>query len=513
MRAAAGLLGYLSIGPLPERVAEATRRAPWRGAVTTSFVGGGGEICALGSARAARIGHVAVALHGRIDNLEAVSRALGLIGEPDPCAVFATTYTRYGDECAAHLLGDYAGLLLDEQRGILLAVRDWIGTRPLFWGCRGATVAFASEVKQVLALLDQRYELNEAALTAYEQLVAQPLDTTFATGVHAVLPNGHAVARSGQPVTVSRRRVRFEPVDCSLAEAASLVRDRLVTAVSRRTADAHWLGSMLSGGMDSTSVVASASLLARRGVGPPVRVAFTTSYPDVPESDETAYAQAVAEFWSIPWTPVVIRPAEFLHWPEEGFVYHDGPTFPAFRVFASLATAAAEAGVDVLLTGDAGEWREALRWARYKGRRRSPMGVGRQAARTLVRRLRGARAEAYFEAGPAHHSVRWSLEAQEREAARRGIRIEFPFCDIELASLLAGLSPKLRSSPSSTKIVTREAMIGLLPDVVRTRQTWTTLDPVLKAAIGQEEDGQILALVLAQRFAHSWRQRVDTDRR
>jgi len=157
-----------------------------------------------------------------------------------------------------------------------------------------------------------------------------------------------------------------------------------------------------------------------------------------------------------------------------------------------------------------GAWREAARWARHDARQRPPAAVGKAAVRALARRLlRGARAEAYYEAGAAHYFLRTSLEAQEREAARQGVRVEFPFCDLELASLLAGLPPQLRSSPGLTKLVTREAMVGLLPEAVRTRTTWTTLDPVLWAALGEEDRDRIVVEVLARRFAAGWRRRGD----
>ena len=527
MSGTGGLLGYLAPTPMPDRIAEAGRRAPWRGAVSASVLGPMGEVRALGAARAGRDGHVAVVLHGRIDNLDSLARDAGIADRAaDPCAVLASVYLRHGDEFAGRVLGDYAALVLDERRGALLAVRDWIGTRPLFWGSHRGGVAFGSEVKQVLALLGRDYALNEAALAAYENLEDQPLDVTFADGILAVLPNGQALAAPGRPVRSWRRGLRFDPLDLSPDEAAARMRERLSVAVGRRTRDARFLGAMVSGGMDSTSIVASAASLAGRGQGPPLRLALTTAYPDAPDSDETAYGREVAQFWSIPWAPVVIRAAEFLTWPDEGFVHHDGPTFPAFRVFSRLATAAADAGVDVLLTGDGGdfwlrqegreldlcllrgEWCEAARWARHDARQRSPAAVGKAIARTLARRfLKGARAEAVYEAGVAHASARLSLEAQEREAARHGVRVEFPFCDLELASLLVGLSPKRRSSPGLTKVVSREAMVGLLPEAIRTRRTWTTLDPVLLAALGADgrDPDLVLARVLVRRFADHWR--------
>jgi asparagine synthetase B (glutamine-hydrolysing) len=526
MSAAAGLLGYLSIGLAPERVAEAARRAPWRGPISATLSGPTGEIHALGQATAVRRGAVSAALHGRIDNLAELAGRLQ-IEDPEerPCAVLIAAYQRFGDDFADHLLGDFAALVLDDRRGALLGIRDWVGTRPLFWGRCGEVIVFASEVKQILALLDKPFESDESTLAAYAALTTPALEATFAKGVSAIPPNGQVLARPEQGAQAWRRNLRFQPTALSLGEAAPLARERLAVAVRRRTAAATHLGSMLSGGMDSTSVVATAALLAEQGASPPLRLTLTTSYPEVPASDETVYARQVASRWSIPWQPVVIHPRDFLTWPEEGFAAHDGPTFPAFRVFASLAAAAAAEGVDVLLTGEAGDnwlrqhgrelefsllrwdWHGVVRWGLHTARHQSPGALARTVARTLVRRVRqGDRVEAYYEDGAAHYNLRTSLETQEREAMRRGVRIEFPFCDREFVALLASLPPSVRSMPWATKRVMREAMSQHLPQEVLARSDWTTLDPVLLAALGEPSGDDVVLPRLTQRFADTWRQ-------
>jgi asparagine synthetase B (glutamine-hydrolysing) len=529
----AGLLGYLAPGLPGERVAEAARRAPWRGNISTTLAGPAGALHALGKADAARHGHVAVVLHGRLDNLTRLREEMGLDVAAHPCAVTAEAYLRHGDDFAGRLIGDFALLLLDERRGALLAARDWVGTRPLFWGEKDGEVAWGSEVKQVLALLGQPSRPDERTLAAYERMAAPALTATFAAGISAVPPSGQVLAEAGRPVRVWRRAVRFAPVELSLAEAAAAVRVGLEVAVSRRAAGAACLGALISGGMDSTTVAATAAALGTRGEGPRLAAGFTTAYPDVPEIDETAYARAVAERWGVAWTPVTIRPADLLAWPDRGFAAHDGPTFPGFGMYDTLMEAARAAGVDVLLTGNVGDywvrqdgreleqailrgdWRAALTWGLH-GARSSPARTARRSLRAAAKRLlRRERAEAYYEDRAADYWLRASLESQEREGMRHGLQVEHPFCDFELATLLAGLPPRVRSSPRTPlKLVIREATRDLLPELVRTRADNPVSTPFFVAALGDRaRDGTALgnANVLteaAARYVAAWHDQI-----
>src|SRR4051812_21232355 len=136
----AGLLGFLG-GPLPPgQMDAALESAPWRGVPSMVIDRPIGTISALGTARAGIYGHVATAVHGRIDNLGAIGRDLQTDPD-DPCAVVAAAYGCYGDEFARRLIGDFAILVLDTERHVLVGTRDWIGARPLFWGKHNGVIA------------------------------------------------------------------------------------------------------------------------------------------------------------------------------------------------------------------------------------------------------------------------------------------------------------------------------------------------------------------------------------
>jgi asparagine synthase (glutamine-hydrolysing) len=511
-----GLYGLLApAGIDQERLRDAGRRAPWRGGPTT-LAGRLGAVVGLGAAAAARHEHLAVVLHGRIDNAEAMAAEFGCPPD-DPTLLIAQAYLRLGDGFARHLVGDFAILVLDDRRGTLLGVRDWIGARPLFWGERDGVVAFASEVKQVLALLDRPFRLHEATAEAFAAMERPASDATFADGVLAVLPSGQVLAEPGVPPQPTRRPVRFEPLDLTLPEAAALVRQKLEVAVSRRTAGAQKLGAFCSGGMDSTALVGIAASLAQRGAGPPVAAAITATYPTAPETDEGEYAREVAKFWGIKWISVSMDPRYVLSDQDTVFAVHDGPTFPG-NIKYHLMNAARRAEIDVALSGEMadwwldqpgyrilltvlrGEWIALFLWLRREGRA-TPTLTLKRLGRALDGRLFGQwRAELFFERQVDDFWLRFVAELEEREAATRGIRVELPFGDFDLVSVLAGLPQSLRSLPGRTKIATREALQGLLPASVLTRQDVSFTDQFLSQGVAEIRSGQTILTEIAGRY-------------
>jgi asparagine synthase (glutamine-hydrolysing) len=523
MTYAAGLVGYLNSTPLPHRVEAASERAPWRGPVSGSEQGRVGEIAALGESQITRFGQIAIACHGRIDNVGDLAGEFDVDAKTSG-AVIAALYRQEGERFAQRLVGDFAILIMDDARGILVGARDWIGARPLYWGKHRGVVAFGSEVKQVLALLDRPLNSNFDALSRYERMDDLLLDETFDREIKAVMPNGHVVADL-ETVSPRQQRVVFSPVHLTFPEATQAIRERLEIAIQRRTTNAVRLGALISGGMDSTTVVATAASLASRGQGPTIAAGLTTSYPETPVSDESRFAKAVAERWSIPWTAVATPSATIFSHLDQLFTLHDGPVYPGYATFAHLMSQVAVAGVDVLLTGEGGDfwldpagreislallrrdWPAFFSWS-YALARRAPKWTAKELLRTAARAAKRERAESYFEQATANYWWRTTLENEEREGMRRGIRVEFPFCDRDVAALLVGIKQSVRATPSQSKRITREAMRGLLPDLVRCRRDSTYGDPVLRAALGDTDDTTSLVVATARRYAESWRNQL-----
>ena len=200
-------------------------------------------------------------------------------------------YEEEGVDFVRRLEGMFAFALWDGPREQLVLARDRLGKKPLLWTrLPNGTVAFASELQALLRLESLPRELDLAAIDAYLALGYVPAPRTIVRGIHK-LPPGHVLV-------VEAGRERLERYWCAEAhpepgvsddEWLERVRDTVAAAVRQRLAADVPLGVLLSGGIDSSIVVA----LTARESSEPVRT-YSVGFPDA-RYDERTYARAVAE--------------------------------------------------------------------------------------------------------------------------------------------------------------------------------------------------------------------------
>jgi asparagine synthase (glutamine-hydrolysing) len=194
-------------------------------------------------------------------DLQAVLRTPA--GEPASDAqLILAAYERWGEGCLDHLSGDFAFAVADARRGGVLIARDQIGVRPLHIHERRGVVAFATTALSMCALEGVGHDLDRVRVAEW---LALDLDTerTFVSGV-SVLPASH----SAWIDTAGVRRRRYWTLDPDRivergspeAYAADL-REQFDSAVERRLPAGLTPGVLLSGGLDSTSVAATAARL------------------------------------------------------------------------------------------------------------------------------------------------------------------------------------------------------------------------------------------------------------
>ncbi len=298
-------------------------------------------------------------------------------------------YEEHGLGFVEHLHGMFALALWDGPRERLVLARDRLGKKPLVWTrLPDGTLAFASELKALLRLPEVAREPDLAALDAYLALGYVPGSATGILGIRRLLP-GHVLVAEGGSERIERWW-RPEPAAPSATEAEWLerVRETVGAAVRRRLAADVPLGALLSGGIDSSIVVA---LMAQAG-SEPVRT-FTVGFADA-GYDERAFARAVAERFGHDGTRRSCSsrtPRELLPRLAEAF---DEPLGDEAALPLFLVCEAARSHVTVALTGDGGD----ESFAGYE--RYAAMQLAGRAARlpagTLargVRALPGARGE------------------------------------------------------------------------------------------------------------------------
>jgi asparagine synthase (glutamine-hydrolysing) len=304
----------------------------------------------------------------------------------------------------------FAIALWDARRERLVLTRDRLGKKPLLWTkLDDGTLAFASELKALLRLTGLRRELDLAALDAYLALQYVPGAQTALRGIEKVPPGSFLVAENGS-VEVSRYWAP-DPEHADQSEETWLhrVRETVAAAVRRRLVADVPLGALLSGGIDSSVVVA---LMAQASVEP-VRT-FTVGFGDA-RYDERDYARAVAARYGTVHEEVVLEPDVVDVLPRLAQTY-DEPLGDEAALPTFLVCEVASRHVTVALVGDGGDESFAgyERYAAVGLGDRVPAALAGPAARAL-RLLPSARREPR---SPLYRAARF-LEAAATPAAKR----------------------------------------------------------------------------------------------
>ena len=204
-------------------------------------------------------------------------------------------YEEEGAECLRRIEGDFAIALWDARRRELLLARDRIGVKPLYYAVLPGTILFASEIKSILAHPRMSRGIDRAALYHYLTFVAAPAPRTLFQGIRKLPPATRLlVDRRGD----IRTEIYWDPLAAPVDEAARAgdleacagrIRDLLGESIEKRMMSDVPFGVFLSGGLDSSAIVALMSRLMDR----PVRT-FSVGFRDHPSYNEFDHARRVA---------------------------------------------------------------------------------------------------------------------------------------------------------------------------------------------------------------------------
>ena len=213
-------------------------------------------------------------------------------------------YEEMGADCVQKLRGMFAFALWDERRQSLLIARDRLGKKPLHYALHNGKLYFASEIKSILTVAPELAEVNRAALMQYMYLGYVPDPATAFSKIHK-LPPGHLlefqhgelrvrkywdVPQYGTHAPMSEEEC-LEEMEARLAEATRI---RLISDVP--------LGALLSGGTDSSTIVA---LMARASSRPVKTFAIGFRQADF---DESQYARLVAQKFATEHHELILEP-------------------------------------------------------------------------------------------------------------------------------------------------------------------------------------------------------------
>ena len=295
--------------------------------------------------------------NGEIYNYRELSQELAAQGHrlrtASDCETLLHLYEQHGDDFLARVNGMFAFALWDARRRRLLIGRDRLGIKPLYVWNDGKRLVFASEAKAILAVPGIPTELDRDALASYLTLGYVPAPQSIFRGIRKLPPATLLVVENGQ---ARERRYWQLPsqVDDSVDEATWIaqVRHRLEEAVRLQMVSDVPIGAFLSGGIDSSAVVAFMSKHSDR----PVKTYAIGFDGGDAESfyNELPYARQIAERFRTDHHEILVRPDIVSLLPR--LLWHlDEPIADSAFVTTYLVSEFARRDVTVILSGVGGD--------------------------------------------------------------------------------------------------------------------------------------------------------------
>jgi asparagine synthase (glutamine-hydrolysing) len=266
--------------------------------------------------------------------------------------VILAAYDKWGVHAVDHFVGMFAFALWDEPRRRLWLVRDRLGKKPLYYSQSDGTLRFASELKAVVADREVPRRVDPAAVRMYLRYGYVPSPYTIYASVRK-LPPAHYLLLEGGQFTTHRY---WDPLEYALADktraddaAEAELESRLSTAVRQRLLADVPLGAFLSGGVDSSLVVA----LMQEQSATPVRT-FTIRF-DNPAFNEADHAAAVARHLGTEHHEQTCDERQMLAVVDRLPEMFDEPFADSSAVPTYLVSRVARERVTVALSGDGGD--------------------------------------------------------------------------------------------------------------------------------------------------------------
>jgi asparagine synthase (glutamine-hydrolysing) len=469
-----------------------------------------------------KLGSLHLVFNGEIYNYRELREELRTLGhqfvtEGDG-EVLLHAWQRWGEDALPRLNGMFAFAVFDERTASLTLACDPFGEKPLFWADSGERLMFASDVRALLSVEPSLAAPRQSALGPYlSRGIMPPICQSFFDKINR-LAGGHVLRHSGERPVVERW---WEPTLAEpphrYDEAVAQLRELLTDSIRLRLRSDVPVGSSLSGGVDSGSIVSLAAQIA----GDHTRHAFTARFPGF-ERDEWSLAAQTAEAAGVV-THHAVEPSadDLLEDLVALIVDHEEPVASS-SVYAQyrVMRAARDAGITVLLDGQGadelfGGYTGAAGWAlrsespitalralaRGGGERRDVLlsfGSERVPRPVAVRHriklgspyvdAEVLRAAAELEPpqvpwarhrGPLarelsrqvlHTSLPALLRYADRNSMANGREVRLPFLDPRVVNFALSLPPAFVYGEGVTKRVLRDAVSGLVPSAILERR-------------------------------------------
>ena len=457
--------------------------------------------------------------------------------------VVLAAYRQWGESCLSRFNGMWAFAIYDRQEDLLFVARDRFGVKPLYyWVSPQGELAFASEIKQFTAMNGWRAKVNPQRV--YDFLawgLTDHTDETLFDRVYQLAPGGclsikvkdylPAISEDGRLITRRWYQLFPQAFSGSFEDAAEAFRKHLVNAVALRLRADVPVGSCLSGGLDSSSIVCLINQLLHEKNVSSLQKTFSAC-ADVKRFDEREWIDRVVNETGVD-AHYIYPKLDQLFEEVAAITWHQDEPFGSTSIYAQwhVFRAAAENGVTVMLDGQgadeqlagyhnffsprlgglfkSGHWlamineMRAMRnihgYSPLAGLKYLANAVLPEIVRDMLRRKAGktnaspewldvkrlgcvpqnpflalgaAGADNIRELSIAQlttSNLQMLLHWEDRDSMAHSIESRVPFLDYRLVEFVVGLPDEFKLANGITKRVLRSSMSGILPDAIRDR--------------------------------------------
>jgi asparagine synthase (glutamine-hydrolysing) len=266
--------------------------------------------------------------------------------------VILAAYAKYGADCLSLLNGMFAFAIWDKTRRELFVARDRLGVKPLYYSqTPDGVFIFASEIRAILnsGLIPRK--LNKHGLYDYLMYQSVYAPQTIVENIFQLPAGEFGIFSDSKFEKHSFWRIEEKPVDVNAVDEAIVkksVRDLLLKSVERRMISDVRLGAFLSGGIDSSAIVALMSEVSAQPID-----TFSVTFGEK-EFDESPYSKLIAKKYNTRHTSVTLTPEDFLNELPNALKATDSPSGDGINTYI-VSKATKQSGITVALSGLGGD--------------------------------------------------------------------------------------------------------------------------------------------------------------
>lgn len=299
-------------------------------------------------------GNYIIVFNGEIYNYQEIRKDLlekkYLFKTTSDTEVLLNAFIEYGIDCIEMFIGMFAFAVYDKGKDEFYIVRDRLGIKPLYYTNKDGVLIFSSEIKSILALTENDYQLNTEAISSYLSFRYPILGDTFFNGIHSLLPAQYIRIHKGEISIVEYWSLvdcfRQQKIDKGEAYYVEKIRELLTSAVKYRMISDVPIGAFLSGGVDSSAITALMAMNSKKPVN-----TFTVGF-EYDGYSEACYAKVVADRYKTRHKEILLSGDDYINTMEKLIQYKDAPLSVPNEVPLYLMSKELKKDITVVLSGE-----------------------------------------------------------------------------------------------------------------------------------------------------------------